>query len=439
MKKILFIILVSTLVNASQFIVQDVNKTTKQSSWIALPYVFSSESMGFTAGVVGIFSGFLQPQLTIVATAYRGSEQDVKKYSEDNLAIDDTANATGFVLAINGYRPWFSKRMFVSFLGSYAYYPDKKLYLDGGNDSTQNLESDNITELSPLRTQGYNNFSKINFDFVLPIGDSKNQVLPIIKLQRGIATNRSSKGGGAPFVTGQTLIKTEFFYTNWTVDKFTPEPSYNSNGIRISLEHDNTDYKSNPSRGYTFNTIFSADFGVGNSTQSWNSIEVNYSQYIELNNFSWTRHNVIAMHAWSAYSPSWDKSSKLDNGVLDSHQTPMWEGARLGGWNRLRAYDSNRFNDKAGLYFGAEYRIIPQFNPMKNQKWSPIPIDWFQAVVFAEAGRVAPEYNIGTLFSDMKYDVGFSLRALAAKVPVRFEMAYGEEGSTMWVMLKQPF
>ena len=117
----------------------------------------------------------------------------------------------------------------------------------------------------------------------------------------------------------------------------------------------------------------------------------------------------------------------------------MWEGARLGGYDRMRAYDMNRFSDKAAIYFGVEYRVIPEFNPMRGQKWNPIPIDWFQVVLFSEAGRVASQYNIETLMSDMKYDVGFSIRALAAKIPVRFDMAYGAEGSNMWVMVKQPF
>ncbi|MEA3523627.1 MAG: hypothetical protein U9R50_11735 [Campylobacterota bacterium] len=43
------------------------------------------------------------------------------------------------------------------------------------------------------------------------------------------------------------------------------------------------------------------------------------------------------------------------------------------------------------------------------------------------------------MLSDMKYDAGFSIRALAAKLPVRFDMAFGEEGSSMWVMIQQPF
>lgn len=59
-------------------------------------------------------------------------------------------------------------------------------------------------------------------------------------------------------------------------------------------------------------------------------------------------------------------------------------------------------------------------------------------MLFAEAGRVAEQFNT-ELLQDMKYDAGFSLRALAAKIPVHFEIAWGEEGSAMWMMLNQPF
>ena len=39
----------------------------------------------------------------------------------------------------------------------------------------------------------------------------------------------------------------------------------------------------------------------------------------------------------------------------------------------------------------------------------------------------------------MKFDYGFSLRALTAKVPIRFDIASGSEGVNMWVMIKQTF
>jgi len=443
-KIILMVLICMSSLNALEFIVQDTNSSKKDATWIALPYVFSSTSMGLTTGVVAILNGYIQPQMNIVATAFIGENMPVEELNNIGSSTPQQEQAKGAALAITGYRPWFSKRMFISLFGSYAYYPNQRLYLNGSNESQKNLEPDSSSiELTPLQTQGFNNWAKIDMSYILPFGEGENSIVPIIKTVRGIPVNRDAIGGGIPFVTGQTVLGGELFYTKWTADKFTQEPALNSNGFRLYMEHDNTDYPDNPSRGYNMRFQASMDLGLSNSTQSWNALEASYSHYLEMPNYTWSRQNVIALNAWTAYSPSWDKSKKLNSddpdAVIDLHQPPMWEGAKLGGFYRMRAYDMNRYNDKAALYFAAEYRVIPNFNPMHNQKWNPIPIDWFQAVMFAEAGRVAPSYDLITLSQDMKYDVGFSIRALAAKIPVRFEMAFGDEGSNMWVMVKQPF
>jgi len=438
MKYLLLFVLYTSTVFAVEFIVEDVNTTGKKSTWIALPYVFSSDSMGLTAGVVGIFNGFLQPQMSMVFTAFMGEELPIESVNATGVDNTQTARSEGFLFAISGYRPSFTQRMFITTIGSYAYYPNQKLYLNGSHKSLRSIES--TQSVTPLSTQGYNNWISVDFRYVLPIGDGENDITPRIKLDRGIAVNRDNIGNGIPFITGQTSFGTEFFYNIWTADKFTHDPSLNTNGVRLYLEHDNTDYPDNPSRGYNMMLKSSFDFGIGNSTQSWSALEAEYSHYFELKNFSWSRQSVVALNAWSAYSPSWESTQNIANGeYLNSHQPPMWEGAKLGGYKRMRAYDMNRFSDKAALYFAAEYRVIPRLNPMEGQKWNPIPIDWFQVVLFTEAGRVAPNYDLSVLADDMKYDVGFSLRALAAKLPVRFEMAFGDEGSNMWVMLKQPF
>jgi len=437
-KILLSILLLWSFSFAKEFIVQDLNDTKPSKQWVALPYIFSSDATGLTGGVMGLWTGYVQPQMTMVLTVFMGEELTV----QDDTAREEKARTAGIFFGVTGYKPSFSKRMFVDLLGSYAYYPNQRIYLDGSHESERKIEDSRFNEYSPLQTQGYNNWMYMNLSYVLPIGESKESVLPTIVLDRGIAVNRDHIGGGIPFVTGQTVLETEIFYNKWQIDKYVSEPSLNTNGIRLILEHDNTDYPDNPSRGYSFEFKYSQDFGWGNSTQSWNSLEAKYSHYFELPNYSWSRQNVIALNAWTAYSPSWEQDVKLNpngQGVLDKHQTPMWEGARLGGWNRMRAYDSNRFNDKAALYGAVEYRVIPQFNPMRGQDWNPFKIDWFQTVLFAEAGRVNSSYDVGELVSDMKYDVGFSIRALAAKVPVRFEMAFGDEGSSMWVMVKQPF
>jgi len=441
---ILWIFLCSlSVINAAEFILKELSFDKNSSEqWIVLPYAFSSDTTGLTGGAAGIFHGFLQPQMTVVASAFIGEKIDVQKV---NALDGEQARTQGAFLAVTGFRIPYTERFFLSFMGMNSYYPNQRLYLNGANDSQQNLEpTDPLSATTPLQTQGWNNWANLDLRYVLPLGESKNKALPVIEMMRGMPVNRQGIGGGLPFVTGQTIIGVKPFYQLWSAEKFNPEAQIATNGVKLYIDHDNTDYPDNPSRGYSFHIEYTQDFGLGESTQAWNSIEASYSHYFELPDLQYTRQNVLALDFWSAYSPSWDKNTDYTrpdgstSSNFDKGQTPMWEGARLGGFNRLRAYDSNRFNDKAALYGAIEYRIIPQFNPMKDQEWSPIPIMWWQTVLFAEVGRVAPKYS-AELLNDMKYDVGFSIRALAASVPVRFEMAWGEEGSSMWVMLKQPF
>ncbi len=442
---ILLLWLIPTL-QAAEFIVKDVDRDDNGSStWIALPYAFSSDATGLTGGIAGIFHGFLQPQMTMVITAFRGESLPVNEYGSNGAVSKEEAYSKGFFLGISGVRVPYTERFFMSFLGMRAYYPNQQIYVDGSNDSVRDIESKDYTNLTPFQTQGWSNWSYLDLRYVLPIGASSQEILPIIKTRRGIAINRENVGGGIPFITGQTIAGVKPFYQRWTADKLDPNAEISTNGLKGYIEHDNTDYPDNPSRGYSMRFEYAQDFGWSESTEAWNALEAEYSHYIELPLPSWMRHQVIAVNGWTAYSPSWDKSSPIpkddgsgEDSVFDKGQPPMWEGARLGGWNRMRAYDSNRFSDKAAIYGTIEYRMIPNFNPMNDQKWSPIPIDWFQAVIFAEAGRVAPQYNLD-LFKDLKYDAGFSIRALAATLPIRFDMAFGSEGSSMWVMIQQPF
>ncbi|HIP76631.1 MAG TPA: hypothetical protein EYH12_05845 [Psychromonas hadalis] len=249
----------------------------------------------------------------------------------DQGAGDDKAKASGIVAGISGYRPAFSKRLFVSSLGAYSYYPNQRIYLDGSNDSKQNLKGD-IAERTPLQTKGYDNWFYTDFRYVLPWGESTSNPIPVIELQRGIAVNRDDVGGGRPFSTGQTTLGTEAFYSKLTLDKFSDHPEIISNGLRFYIDHNNTDYAANPTRGYSFKAQYSADFGIGNSIQSWNAIELEYSHFIELPNFSWSDQSVIALNAWTAYEPSWNQDKKYGDASspIDSHQTPIGEGATLG-------------------------------------------------------------------------------------------------------------
>ena len=405
----------------------DDNNTTMSKDWIVIPYIFTSDSTGFVGGAGIIKQGLLQPQTTLVASLAYGTEQDTMVNGQN-----DTANFSAGFISFTDYKLPFTNRLLFSFMGLKSYFPNAKHYLNGSNNS----HKDNA-----FVTPGASDFLYTTFSYVLPMGEGLENPEGLYTLKNGFAMGREGYGGGTPFLTGRTEVGLKTFYEH---DKFenneniVPFTKWDTNGIRLFLRHDNTDFNLNPSRGYQFQVQYSKDFGEGDSLDSWDFLEFKYNQYFNLDTFSFTQQNVLALSMWTGYSFSWDNDEKFGTTNIDSHRPPPWEGARLGGFNRMRGYDNNRFSDKAVFYATAEYRAIVDWNPLRNNKYIPVAVDWFQVVAFAEIGRVNDKYNFD-LLSDMKYDVGLSLRAMTAQLPVRLDIAYGDEGTNLWLMVYQPF
>ena len=417
----------STFLNATE----DTN-TTESKNWIILPYIFTTDSTGFSGGIGIIKQGLIQPQTTLVTSIFGGVPQDVIIDGKEKKK-----SFSGGFLAFSNLKLPYTNRTFFSFIGIKSYFPKEIYYLNGSNDSKQK---------DVFHTSGNSDFFNTNFRYVLPIGEGLNNPEELYDLQDGFAINRETYGNHEPFVTGRTSIGLKTFYQSnssesWIKPKVKKDSNeifeWNTNGLRFYLAHDNTNFNLNPSRGYHFELQYSKDFGKGSSLQSWDFLEFKFNKYYNLDTFSFTQQNVLALSVWTGYSFSWDKNKEIAPSI-DLHRPPLWEGGRLGGFNKLRAYDNNRFSDKAALYATAEYRAILKFNPLKHNSIVPVAIDWFQVVAFAEIGRVHDHYDFN-LLNDMKYSVGLSLRAMTAQLPVRFDIAYGKEGANMWVMVNQPF
>jgi len=397
----------------------------ESQDWMILPFAFSTETTGLAGGVGAIKQGLLQPQTTLVASVFGGLPEKV-------IATNgkEEASFKGGFLYFSDYKLPQTERMFFSIMALKSYYPNTQYYIDGTNDSKR----DDV-----FRTSGDSDFINTKFTYVLPIGEGEANPEGLYTLRNGFCVGREDCGGNEPFMTGHTSVGIKTFYQTDTSDhpSRTDLLSWNTNGIRLFLTHDNTDFDLNPSRGYHFQLQYSRDFGHASSLQSWDFLEFKYNHYITLDTFSFTQQNVLAISTWTGYSFSWENENEIAPGI-NKNRPPMWEGARLGGFFKMRAYDNNRFSDKAAFYATAEYRAILDYNPLRDNKYVPVSVDWFQLVAFVEAGRVHDTYN-SDLLTDMKYDAGVSLRALAAQLPVRFDVAYGEEGWNMWLMVNQPF
>jgi len=399
--------------------------TQPSKDLLVLPYAFSLDSTGVAGGVGLIKQGLLQTQTTLVATLFRGVSQDVEVQGS---SIED--NFSGGFFAFSNYKLPFTNRMYFSVMGIKSHFPNTQYYFDGANNSNKE---------DALSTPADSNFLHAVLDYVLPIGEGLKNPDNAYTLGNGFAEGREGYGNGLPFVSGRTILSFKTFYQKDSFDNASlPQiESWQSNGLRFALKHENTDFDLNPSRGYSFNLQYSKDYGNARSSQSWDFLEFKYNHYIPLDTFSFTQQNVLAMSLWTGYSNSWDNNNEIYEGI-NANRPPLWEGARLGGIFRMRGYDSNRFSDKASFYATAEYRAILKYNPLKDNALVPVAVDWFQVVAFVEAGRVNDAYNFD-LLRDMKYDVGLSLRSMVAGLPLRFDVAYGQEGTNMWLMINQPF
>jgi outer membrane protein assembly factor BamA len=218
------------------------------------------------------------------------------------------------------------------------------------------------------------------------------------------------------------------------------EPDVSTNGLTLGIEYDNRDFANNPSLGSLTKFKITRDFGVLDSFNSWTSVAFSFSKYRNLGRTANFAQRVFAANVWSTYVPTWTRELISPDYVVFRNRPPSNRGARLGGVDRLRGYPRARFNDKAAIYYGAELRLIPYWDPFRA--WPVIrnwPWRWWQVVGFAEIGRVAPSWDFGDLHDDMKWTLGTGIRAMIGAGVIRFDYAVSDEASVFWVMASQAF
>jgi outer membrane protein assembly factor BamA len=200
---------------------------------------------------------------------------------------------------------------------------------------------------------------------------------------------------------------------------------------------DNRDFFANPSRGFSFRTKIARDFGWFDSSGSWTNVDAELDVYFPLGSTETFRQRILAFDVWTAYSPSWEVQP---DGAIEN-RAPAYAGATLGGLWRMRGYPSQRFSDKAAVYYGLECRLTPEWNPFPKWPWlqQHVGVQWVQFVPFFELGRVSPSWNIRELHEDMKWSLGLGFRAWAKGIVARIDAAASDEEFKLQMMVSQPF
>jgi hypothetical protein len=389
---------------------------------IELPYAFYNDLFGAAGAFVYARNGFLQKQSQLLATAMTGT----------------AGSGMLFVRAKDLLLPGFD-RVSVEPIFSLAYFHGDYAYVSGNPAyPTQQAGTNGSDYGNYIRGNGWDNFLRVSFRYLLPIGWGRDHVFNDYRLERGLLHSGATGGASLnPLASGKTFVELRPFYRSLTLDSSTVNTTQRTNGIDLSLIWDNRDFVTNPSVGQSITLRWSRDFGWLDSTNSWSVVAGELDQYFSLGASDWFRQRVIALDVWTADSPTWHFRP---DGTI-ANRSPTFAGAYLGGLWKMRGYRLGRFSDKAAIYYGAEYRMIPRWNPFTSWRWlqERLGVDWIQLVPFAELGRVAPSWNVGELHSSMKWDLGFGVRALAKGVLVRVDVAGSPEGGAVQMMVEHPF
>ena len=400
-------------------------------SWLWLPYVFYTDTMGTSFGLAMAKSGWLQPQSSLAGTVYlseNGSEV-VYLAQEDYQINQDSRWFVSSYLSFgqhNTLRGYFTQDI----------QPEFESRVAGSNDSEQR---------NFLQSDGYETVAEIRLSYSLPWGDLEDDPLATYYTIHGLLANEPAHfPEWNPLTNGRTKLHLETFLHNrsYDINNIAPEKGsahFYSNGIITGLSYDNRDYEVNPSKGTYQSITWQYDPGLAKSSSAWNTLTLDFRQYLPTNLFSNSQQEVLALRQWWADTPSWEETS-VDGKRLIENRPPHYMGVFLGGYERMRAYPRALFNDRSGVYDSAEYSIIPsrQFtDSLPIPKF--IPFDWLQFNLFAELGNVNKRFNLEELHSNLKTSYGFGLAASAGGAIARVDFAFSDETNQLWFIIGQTF
>lgn len=388
---------------------------------LSLPFGFYNETFGLTAGWAVGRVGFPQPGARLFGTVMVGAEGSV----------------LGFAMAQN-LRFSGLDRLFIDPMASIGLFDNADTFIDGNPAfAGERAGTNDSDENNFVNGDVSDDFARVRFRYLLPIGHGRDTILPDYKLSDGELISGASGGSSLnPFESGRSFLELRPFWRSLEVNADGFDRDIRTNGLDLIYFWDNRDFPYNPTRGNGVRLQISRDFGLFDSSDSWTVVQAEVDAYHDFGQTAWFRNRILAFDFWTADTPSWNT-----DGPVIKNRPPAYTGATLGGLWRMRGFPTQRFNDRAAIYYSAEMRLTPHWNPFDS--WGAVQdrlgVEWIQIVPFLEVGRVAESYDLAELHSDMKWNVGTGLRAWVKGFVVRADAAVSDEGVRVQMMIGQPF
>ena len=407
----------------SQEILRNEEESEAAPDRLLIPFAFYNDTIGLAVGLTYAGRGLLQPQTTFWSTA----------------VVADSGTQFLFFGA-RDFRTSFADRLLYDVRFAIGDFSEIDVYADGNPDFPDEIAGSNDSDPDNfIQSEGTDGAFDVELRYLLPLGAGREQNEFDVVLRDGLVV----AGGRVPKVwnplkSGLTTIKLRPFYRSQDTDSDLGDAELTTAFVAFSLEYDNTDFSVNPSRGSRQEVSVSRDWGAFDSSGPWTAIAFELSKFVSLGETDKARSRVLALNFWLIDTPTWNSGSE----ARGFHRPPPYAGASLGGLRRMRGYPEGRFNSRSAVYYTAEYRYIPHWN--RPSEWAilkrfNIDLDWLQLVGFAELGRVADEFDLSELHSDMQWSGGVGIRAFANHLIVRAEVAASDEDAILVMSINQPF
>ena len=389
-----------------------------------LPFTFYHNSVGWVLGAFSGIKGFAQEQ----TQAKVGGMISTNKSYYGFLQIEDL-QAPFFP------RLYFRPDIYIGKLG------EIKEYIGSANSQGITPGSNESGKSDYILLKGNDVWLEFNFKYLLPIGDGDSTVILRQKFKDGILV--SGEAGGKeynPLKSGRTYLGAKLIYRSLKLKNDAIDLKLKTAAIDFALSYENMDYFFNPTIGSMQKISYTKDWGTLGSNSKSDVIKLDMRWYIPLfDRQNSTDQRVLALNFYTSDIPSWNDYDLID-GKRSYHRPQLFAGSNLGGVKYLRSYKDFRYYDKSLIYYSAELRQKLPWNPFNNWDLTKnIGVDFLQAVAFFDLGRVAPEWKLSTLHSNMQYSAGGGIRLFVGGIVARLDVAAGKEGVLTQMFIDHPF
>ncbi len=387
--------------------------------FVAVPFVFSTETLSTTVGGAGVIKHAGQPQASAFGIGLYSSNESWITY-----------------LGLNNYQlPKMDQWLFSGEFNRASYKEGIYFVPENANRSNKGVNSSEAIATNRVITVGDEFYAKLHIKYVLPWGKGAKGAAR--SLMPSLITDPLSWD---PRESGVTSLQLTPFIQTQELLGYEDLPT-KTQGLKFKFDWDNRDNGKNSTRGGRTSLTVSRDFGAreggADDRESWTMWEFEQSAFLSMGESDWFQQQIVALNFYLADTPTWND---YDSSSQAYQRPPPFAGVTLGGFDHLRGYSSKQFYGRSALLYSAEYRVQPRWQPLQSLPVLNLyDIPWWQWVVFAEAGQVADDFSASELHDDMKWTLGVGARFEVENVIVRTEFAYAEDSKQFWIMVNQPF